>query len=64
IRYNRVAMSVLRDYPEVIVNDLYSFTLPHQKEWWTKPGNVHYNETGYTAQGKEVAGVIREALKK
>jgi hypothetical protein len=62
-RYNRVALRVLETYPEIIVNDLYSFTKPHHAEWWTKPGNVHYNETGKAAQGKEVARVIREALK-
>ena len=64
MRYNRIALKVLEDYPEVAVNDLYTFTLPHQPDWWTKPGNVHFNETGYTAQGKEVARIIREALKK
>ncbi|MDG2170648.1 MAG: SGNH/GDSL hydrolase family protein [Opitutales bacterium] len=63
-RYNRVALRVLRDYPEIEVNDLYAFTLPNQPEWWTKPGNVHFNEVGYTAQGKEVARYVREALGK
>jgi hypothetical protein len=64
IRYNRVALKLMADYPEITVNDLYKFTVPHHEEWWTKPGNVHYNETGFTAQGKEVARYIREALRK
>lgn len=64
MRYNRVALKVLEDFPEIAVNDLYNFTLPHQSEWWTKPGNVHYVEVGYTAQGQEVARYVREALGK
>lgn len=64
MRYNRVALKVLEDFPEIVVNDLYNFTLPHQSEWWTKPGNVHFVEKGYSAQGKEVAKYVREALGK
>lgn len=63
-RYNRAALRVLEDFPEITVNNLYKFTLPHQPDWWTKPGNVHFTEVGYMAQGKEVARVIREALEK
>ena len=62
-RYNRTALRVLEDFPEITVNDLYKFTLPKQPEWWTKPGNVHFKEPGYTAQGQEVARLIRKALK-
>lgn len=62
-RYNRAAQRVLQDFPEIVVNDLYGFTLPNQPDWWTKPGNVHFKEVGFTAQGKEVARLIREALK-
>lgn len=62
VRYNAAAMEVLKDHPDILINDLYSFTKPHQPQWWTKPGNVHYNETGYTAQGKHVAKFIRAAL--
>ncbi|QDT45596.1 GDSL-like Lipase/Acylhydrolase [Gimesia alba] len=63
-KYNAVALKVLKEYPEIGVNDLYSFTKPHHKEWWTKPGNVHFNATGATAQGKESARVIEQELKK
>ncbi|MGE9292562.1 MAG: SGNH/GDSL hydrolase family protein [Puniceicoccales bacterium] len=61
-RYNEVALEVMKDYPEITVNDLYAFTLPHQQEWWQKPGNVHYAPAGRQAQGKEVAGVIENVL--
>lgn len=63
-KYNQVALTVLKDHPEIIVNDLYAFTKPHHKAWWTKPGNVHFNATGATAQGKESARMIEQALKK
>ncbi|MDF7799572.1 SGNH/GDSL hydrolase family protein [Pontiellaceae bacterium B1224] len=61
-KYNAAALEVLASYPEIEINDLYSFTKPHQSEWWIAPDNVHYNETGWSAQGDEVAGVILEAL--
>ena len=51
-RYNRVARKVLADFPEIEINDLYKFTLPNQPEWWTKPGNVHFNKTGVGARAK------------
>ncbi|WP_339732358.1 SGNH/GDSL hydrolase family protein [uncultured Gimesia sp.] len=63
-KYNAAALKVLKDHPEIGVNDLYGFTKPHHKEWWTKPGNVHFNATGATAQGKESARVIKQELKK
>lgn len=63
-KYNAVALKVLKDYPEIGVNDLYGFTKPHHEEWWTKPGNVHFNAKGATAQGKESARVIEQELKK
>ena len=63
-KYNEVARKVLKDYPEIGVNDLYAFTKPHHAEWWTKPGNVHFNAEGATAQGKESARVIEQELKK
>jgi hypothetical protein len=61
-RYNAAALEVLAQYPEVTINDLYAFTLPHHAEWWAKPGNVHYNSMGCTALGKEVARAILEVL--
>ncbi|QDT94941.1 SGNH/GDSL hydrolase family protein [Gimesia aquarii] len=63
-KYNQIAMKVLMDHPEIMVNDLYALTKPYHKKWWTKPGNVHFNSAGATAQGKESARVIEQALKK
>lgn len=62
IKFNKAAMDVLSKHPDIIVNDLYSFTFPHHKEWAQAPGNVHYNQLGFTQQGKEVARVISENL--
>jgi hypothetical protein len=60
--YNRAARMVLRDHPEIVVNDLYRLTKPNQREWWVRPGDVHFNPTGIQAQGDEVARVIRALL--
>lgn len=57
-RYNQAALKVLEKFPEIEVNDLYALTKPHQEEWWVRPGNVHFNQAGYTAQGKQVACMV------
>jgi hypothetical protein len=62
-RYNAIALEVLKKYPEVEINDLYSFTKPHQSKWWVKPGDVHYKGAGRNQQGKEVAKVIEKFLR-
>lgn len=63
VRYNQAALAVLKEYPEVLINDLYAFTKPKQPEWWAHPGNVHYNKEGCEAQGAEVATFILDVLK-
>lgn len=63
-KYNQVALQVVKQFPDILVNDLYQFTKPNHQQWWTKPGNVHYNDEGKTAQGDEVARVILKALDK
>lgn len=63
-KYNAAALDVLEGHPEIAVNDLFAFTLPNQPQWWTKPGNVHFNVAGKTAQGDEVATVILKQLSK
>ena len=55
---------MLVNYPAIKVNDLDGLTKPYLKEWAQEPGNVHYKELGYTNQGKEVAQVIINNLKK
>ena len=61
-KYNRVALKVMNNFPEIEINDLYGFTKPHHSNWWSKPGNVHYNTEGKTAQGKEVARVLTKLI--
>jgi lysophospholipase L1-like esterase len=62
-KFNEVARRVLRDFPRININDLYGFTKPHHSDWWSKPGNVHYNPDGIKAQGQEVARALRKVLR-
>ncbi|WP_372775415.1 SGNH/GDSL hydrolase family protein [Mangrovibacterium sp.] len=64
IRYNKAAMQVLANHPSIVINDLYAFVEPNFEQWCIKPGDVHYNEVGKSEQGKEVARVIVENLKR
>lgn len=61
-KYNKAALNVMRSYPSVRINDLYKFTKPNQEDWWVKPGDVHYAETGKNQQGDQVVKVMREAI--
>ena len=61
-KYNAAAQAVLQKHPEIMINDLFAFTKPNQTEWWIKPGDVHFNEIGRTAQGDEVARLILKRL--
>lgn len=60
--FNKAALEVLSEYPEITINDLYAFTKPNFSSWAKGPGNVHYNEQGTQAQGKEVARIIKKYL--
>ncbi|MHA7944774.1 SGNH/GDSL hydrolase family protein [Formosa sp. 3Alg 14/1] len=60
--YNKAALEVLEKYPDIKINDLYRFTKPHLETWAQEPGNVHYKELGFLAQGKEVAKIIETEL--
>lgn len=62
IKFNKAAIEVLANHPDIVINDLYTFTLPHLEEWAKKPGDVHYNELGFNEQGKEVGRIIAENL--
>ena len=62
VKYNAAALEVLKDYPEVVVNDLYSFTKPNQPKWAVRPGDEHFNKAGRRAQGLECAKVIENAI--
>ncbi len=61
-RYNTAAFEVLQDFPEIIVNDLFLLTQARQDQWATKPGNVHFNDAGQSAQAQAVVEVIEEAM--
>ena len=61
-KYNEVALKVMKAYPEIIVNDLYTFSVPVLKEYAKKAGDVHYKNEGYRLQGIEVAKVIGDAI--
>ena len=63
-KYNEAAFEVLADYPEVIINDLFTLTKPNQPKWWSKPGNVHYQKAGSNAQGDQVTEIILKTLGK
>ncbi|MDO6487556.1 SGNH/GDSL hydrolase family protein [Colwellia sp. 6_MG-2023] len=58
IKYNTAALSVLKNFPEVQINDLYQLTKPNHTNWWAKPGDVHYNNKGTKAQANQVSSVI------
>lgn len=62
IVYNKAALEVLSGYPDIIINDLFTYTKPHVKDWAQEPGNVHYKELGFTKQGEKVANVIGEFI--
>ena len=61
-RYNEAAREVLKDYPDVLINDLYALAKPNQEKWWLKRGNVHFNPTGCDALGDKVADMLLGAL--
>lgn len=61
-KYNQAALDVMREYPEIEINDLFTFTKPYQSDWWTIPCNVHFNDVGKYAQGDEVARILSATL--
>ncbi len=60
IRYNELALKVLEKHKDIIVNDLYTVSVPVQKEH--SQGDVHYKPEGSRIQGIEVAKVIANTL--
>lgn len=59
-RLNAVAAEVMQA-KKVDVNDLYSFVLPHAKEWQAAD-RVHFNATGNEKLGERVSETILRAL--
>ncbi|MBT5902041.1 MAG: SGNH/GDSL hydrolase family protein [Opitutaceae bacterium] len=56
--YNDAAMAVLKDFPEIGINDLRTASLPYEQ-----PGNVHFKPAGIAAQAEHVANVIATCLR-
>jgi len=62
VKYNDAAAAVMKKHG-VQTHDLYTFAKKHEKEIQRK-ANVHYTPAGSAKLAKEVADVIKEALKK
>lgn len=62
IEFNAIASHLLQDFPEIVVNDLYSFVKPNHRSWWREPGDVHYTETGYRTLAEKVSNAIIEQI--
>lgn len=63
LNYNKIALKVLKEYPEIRVNNLHDFSIPILKNYQDKKGSVHYNSEGYRLLGIEVANQIARVLK-
>lgn len=61
-RYNMIALKVLKDHKDIILNDLHEFSIPVLEEFAIRPGNVHYKPEGSRIQGIEVARVISDII--
>ncbi|MFK7910629.1 MAG: SGNH/GDSL hydrolase family protein [Akkermansiaceae bacterium] len=62
--FNKAAMEVMKQYPEIIINDLHGVvsTSPDLKSWW-KTTNVHfYKPEEQQALGNAVAAAVKKAL--
>jgi len=57
--YNGAAMQVLRDFPEVKINDLYAFVKAREPEKALVADGVHFTPEASKTLGKRVAEVIR-----
>lgn len=62
VQYNAIAKEVLKEYPNVVVNDLYAFTKPKMTKWQIKPGDVHFKAEGKRKQGAQVGKAIAAQL--
>lgn len=58
--YNQVSLEVLKEFPEIAVNDLYSKSLEIKS--LQREANVHYTEEGYKKLGEAVANCIKKEI--
>ena len=61
-RYNKVALDVMKNFEDIVINDLYKFSVPILKAHAVKLGNVHYTGEGSRLQGIEVAKSIANVM--
>ena len=61
-RYNAAVVPALLEMG-IVINDLYSFVLPHLDEYITAEDNIHLTEAGSTACAEQINGVIRRVMK-
>jgi hypothetical protein len=63
VAYNAIALRVLAEHPDVVVNDLYGLTVAHVEQWsFADTTNVHPNRVGQAAQGAATAELIAGLL--
>jgi hypothetical protein len=60
--YNKIALNVLEKYKDIVINDLYSFSLGIIEKYGEGEGNVHYAPQGQRLQGIEIADIIGKDL--
>lgn len=63
-KYNEVALKVLKNHPDVVVEDMWTFVKPNQDKWKTSKGNVHFNGAANKALAKHVSDTIQTQLPK
>ncbi len=61
VKYNAEARKVMEEN-EIVINDLYAHIKPVAGDYYIKPGDVHYTQTGSEFLGKKVAAAIETAL--
>lgn len=62
VKYNQAALAVVKEFPGITVNDLYSSTKANQPKWNVRPNNVHFKTPGSRTLGEQVAEAILAAL--
>jgi lysophospholipase L1-like esterase len=58
VKYNQAALAVVKEFPGITINDLYTPTKANQPKWNVRPNNVHFKTPGSRALGKQVAQAI------
>ncbi len=64
VKYNQAALTVVKEFPAITVNDLHTPTKKNHPAWNVRPNNVHFKTPGNRALGAQVASSILNALPK